>query len=91
MVLGRIINQVQDASGKITVSVWKATDALTGIHDFQVDVDTDWVCIGGGGTGRELSWMVDLILPLYIMARITSRHPFLQLIMMETMIGKDGK
>ena len=38
------------------MSVWKATDALTGIHDFQVDVDTDWVCIGGGGTGRELSW-----------------------------------
>lgn len=53
MVLGQIINQVQDASGKITISVWKATDVVSGHHDFQVDVGDDCVCIGGGATGRK--------------------------------------
>ena len=56
MVLGREINEVQDASGKITISVWKATDILTGPHDFQIDVGDGWVCIGGGATGRELGY-----------------------------------
>jgi hypothetical protein len=56
LVLGRRINEVSDTSGKLTLSVWKATDVLSGVHDFQVDVADDWVCIGGGGTGRELSW-----------------------------------
>ena len=53
MVIGRRINEVSDTSGKLTLSVWKATDVLSGAHDFQVDVADDWVCIGGGGTGRE--------------------------------------
>ena len=35
---GRRINEVSDTSGKLTLSVWKATDVLSGIHDFQVDV-----------------------------------------------------
>jgi hypothetical protein len=53
LVLGRRINEVSDTSGKLTLSVWKATDVLSGVHDFQVDLADDWVCIGGGGTGRE--------------------------------------
>ena len=53
MVLGNIINQVNDASGKITISVWKATDAVGGHHDFEVEVGNGWVCIGGGATGRH--------------------------------------
>jgi hypothetical protein len=57
MVLGNIINQVNDVSGKITVSVWKATDPPLGTppwhHNFEVEVGSGWACIGGGGTGRE--------------------------------------
>jgi hypothetical protein len=54
--VARRINEVTDASNKITVSVWKDTDAVKGRHDFQVNVDNDWVCIAGGATGRALTW-----------------------------------
>jgi hypothetical protein len=57
MVLGEIINQVNDATGKITVSVWKVVDPLLANppfhHNFEVEVGTGWACIGGGVTGRE--------------------------------------
>jgi hypothetical protein len=52
-VTGTEINEVHDASGKITISIWTASAGTGEFHDFQVNVGTDWVCIGGGATGSK--------------------------------------
>lgn len=48
---------VNDASGKITISLWTFTNPIPEAHnDIQVNVGDEegggWVCIGGGGTGH---------------------------------------
>ena len=56
MVVERI-NEVKDASGRIRISVFRDSqlpgpDPTRDHHDFQVDVEPGWVCIGGGGKGK---------------------------------------
>jgi hypothetical protein len=47
--------QQTDASGKITIAVFRQQAPTESAHffDFQVDVDPDMVAIGGGGIGTE--------------------------------------
>jgi len=49
------LNTFTDFSGQITVSVFtnKPTSPDSVFHNWEVDVDEDMVCIGGGATGAE--------------------------------------
>ena len=58
MVVERI-NEVKDLSEQITISVFMDTQPPSGNpvgdhHDFQVNVEDGWVCVGGGATGKEM-------------------------------------